>query len=299
MKLLICFLTSALLTAYMAKAQIVISNVKGTVEYSENGQWKKVTAPRQNIRDNTRLRLADNSSCIVVHANGTIVVTCPTAKQVVASPPAAKEESILDKIFATLNGLMSDPSLKGGANIFRGENLMLLPADGELLLQPAVTFIWRNNKSVSYNFYLQEDATEAWLCNSVQVKDTMLAMPGNKFCNKNISSTKTYYWCVKPSSNTGEECYMPGFSVVGATTKAQLEKRLQELEGKKALVDDDVYEVLRSAVYFDLKYYSEAYKVLLSARNKFPGSEVVETGYNTLINNLLDLNTDRDENTNK
>lgn len=298
MKTIITFL-SCIILSVCSIGQTVICNVKGTVEYSENGQWKKVTAPRQNIRDNTRLRFADKSSCIVVSAKKAELITAEKSKEVTAGAAAVEEETMFAKVWATLNGLMSDPSKKGGANIFRGENLMLLPADGEILLQPSFGFLWRNNNSISYDFFLQEDPTEVWLCKKIPVADTILSLTGNIACAKNLSTTKKYYWGVKPASNTSEECYMVGFSFVTPLAKAALEKRVADIKSKQEYIDGDVYEVLLASVYFDQRFYYEAYKILLAAKQKYPGSEIVATGYNTLIHNLTDLNTDSHEDTGK
>ncbi|MBZ0097499.1 MAG: hypothetical protein K8F30_00365 [Taibaiella sp.] len=298
---ILLFMVCVLSVIQQCYAQLTVCKVRGTVQYNDNGTWKNLNSPSQKIADNTILYFGANSSCVVVKDKGESSRHYATAKatQMRISSASFEEESILDKIWAAISGLESDPSKPGGATIFRGESLMLLPADGEVLLYSEFDYVWRSNNSLSYDFFLQDDETGQWLCNNVKVKDTLLKAQRNAHCNKAIAGGKTYYWGVKPTSNTSEECYLVGFSLATSSVKTALEKKLSELRQDRDLMDEDVYEVLVADAYADKRMYTQAYKTLVTASGRFPESEMIRGALKILRKSLIDLNSETYENSGK
>lgn len=299
MKLISIFLLFLFTSVIHAGAQLTVCEVHGSVEYKQGGEWKKIDKQQVSIPDNSPLKFGAKSSCIVAQGERSKLYSSEKAGEITVRSGELEEASILDKLWAVIGGFLSEPSTSGGAAIFRGENLMLLPADGEVLLSPSFHYVWRSNNSLSYDFFLQDDATGAWLCNNVKIKDTSLKAQGNASCNKTLAAGKTYYWGVKPSSNTSEECYLVGFSLASPAVKSALDKKLADLQKNKAMVDEDVYEVLVADVYAGMHMYTQAYNTLVAAAGRFPASQVIRSAREVFLKGLTDINSETHDNSGK
>lgn len=276
--------------------KVKIEKVIGLVQYSERGVWHTVKpATSVKVNDHSDLKMGRNSSCIVSCSKGARYLPSENGR-VLNLSCASLKQSFWEMAINLLAGAFSDPDEKVGATTYRGEKyLMLFPADEEVVISDRMSFSWSKDLNNSYDFFLLEKAASVnWLCNKIAIEDTFIT---ESMCPsiKTLAIGKRYYWSVRPSFNESQKSYFLVFTVADEATKTRLTKQLMELEKIKSFTDAEVYETLKATVYYDMKMYSESYRILSAAKGIYPQSEFVSQAYVALVEAVSNMNQKKNQ----
>lgn len=282
---------SLVLIALGAVAQgndVIVYRKSGDVFVGKGQQWEKVLLYKK-CRVGTDVKLVGkNSSCLVTSAKGDTILTSHEANEIVTLGKVGVHNHKSHNIFMAI---LHDPLVEGEPALHRGYNLMLFPADNEVLSGRSFDFTWGKDGNHTYKFSLLENAgTNKWLCKNTEVNGEQLSSNAGCSSAAGYYAGKKYSWNVRPAFNNDSTVYFLSFSIADA---AYVEKVNRDIKTIGQSEGDEFYVLNKAGIYYKNRMYTEAYRTLATASEKYPESVLIKAAQQKLIDNISEINKDR------
>ena len=290
------FLSAIFLVAVIfcgAQSRYTLVYFKGVVQTSTDKKlWIQQNRIGSTLAANETVKLEDKSEAVYSGNKGEVVYLKKPGNYSVADfeslKSAQNEQSFAAYYLKYVAGQVTHhhsdveedykSNLKnlGGVSRGHGESCYLQPHYGELVVDSAVTFTWKNFSAVKdYTFIVFADSLLEKQMVVREIRDTTTTV-----VVKGFTAGQVYYW--KAESRTRNNCLTGSFALASAGEKKSIsfqhKELLQSLSFSKAM-----NKVIEAGFYTDKGIYARAAKCFIEAIKLEPQNEAVKQAYEAFL----------------